>query len=52
MIVPPDAHASAIARHAESDPAEECCGLMLARFSDDGTTIVIEGLADDAARGR
>ena len=49
MIVLPDAHRAAITRHAEADPSEECCGLMLGRFSDDGTTIVSEGLADDAA---
>ena len=50
MIVLSDAHLAAIARHAESDPAEECCGLMLGSFSDDGTKIVRDLLPIDNAR--
>ena len=50
MIVLSDAHRAAIARHAEADPAEECCGLMLGRFSEDGTKIVRDLLPIDNAR--
>ena len=50
MIILPDPQRDAIVRHAESDPAEECCGLMLGRFSDDGTKIVRELMSIDNAR--
>ena len=50
MIVVSDAHLAAIARHAESDRTEECCGLMLGRFADDGTKIVRELFPIDNAR--
>ena len=50
MIVVSDAHLAAIARHAESDRTEECCGLMLGRFADDGTKIVRDLLPIDNAR--
>ena len=50
MIVLSDAHRAAIARHAEADRAEECCGLMLGRFSEDGTKVVRDLLAIDNAR--
>ena len=50
MIVLPDAHRAAITRHAEADTAEECCGLMLGRFSDDATKIVQDLLPIDNAR--
>jgi len=50
VIVVSDAHLAAIARHAESDRTEECCGLMLGRFADDGTKIVRDLLPIDNAR--
>ena len=50
MIVLPEAHRAAIVAHAESDPTEECCGLMIGRFADDGTKIVRELLSIDNAR--
>jgi proteasome lid subunit RPN8/RPN11 len=50
VIVLPEAHRAAIVGHAESDPSEECCGLMLGRFSDDGTKIVQELMSIDNAR--
>lgn len=50
MIVLPDAHRAAINRHAEADPGEECCGLMLGRFTEAGTKVVHDLLPIDNAR--
>ena len=50
MIVLPDAHRAAIVRHAEADTSEECCGLMLGRYADDGMKVVRDLLPIDNAR--
>ncbi len=50
MIAVSDAHLAAIARHAESDPAEECCGLLIGTFSADGQKVVHALLPIDNAR--
>ena len=50
MIAVSNAHLAAISSHAEADPAEECCGLLLGTFADDGGKIVRELLPIDNAR--
>jgi proteasome lid subunit RPN8/RPN11 len=50
VIVVPEAHRAAIRRHAESAPGEECCGLMLGTFGENGTKVVADLLPIDNAR--
>lgn len=50
MILLSDAHRAAIARHAVEAHPEECCGLMLGTFSEDGRKVVRELLPISNAR--
>lgn len=50
MIILPDTHRAAIARHAEADHPEECCGLMIGTFADGGRKVVAELLPISNAR--
>jgi proteasome lid subunit RPN8/RPN11 len=50
VITLPEAHRAAIARHAEADHPEECCGLMIGTFGDGGRKVVVELLPISNAR--
>jgi proteasome lid subunit RPN8/RPN11 len=50
VITLPDAHRAAIARHGEADHPEECCGLMIGTFGDDGRKVVVDLLPISNAR--
>jgi proteasome lid subunit RPN8/RPN11 len=50
VIVLTEAQLAAIARHAEADPSQECCGLMLGTYSAGGTKVVADLLPLDNAR--
>jgi proteasome lid subunit RPN8/RPN11 len=49
VIALPQVHRDAIARHAEADHPEECCGLLLGNF-DEGRKVVRELLPISNAR--
>lgn len=50
MIALPQVHRAAIARHAETDHPEECCGLLLGTFGDEGRKVVQDLLPISNAR--
>ena len=50
MITLPAALRAAIASHGEADHPEECCGLMLGTFGEDGRKVVRELLPISNAR--
>ena len=49
-MAPTDAHREAINRHAVADHPEECCGLLLGTFGDEGRKVVRDLLPISNAR--
>lgn len=50
MIAIDETHRDAIARHAQADHPEECCGLLLGAYGDDGSKVVRDLLPISNAR--
>jgi proteasome lid subunit RPN8/RPN11 len=50
VIALSEEHRAAIARHAEADHPEECCGLLLGSFGDEGRKVVRDLLPISNAR--
>lgn len=50
MITLGASHIEEINRHAEREYPDECCGLLIGRFADDGAKVVVETIAVSNAR--